>query len=107
VATVTISGAGNPYDASTGYITYTVNPSSSYTTTIDKFATGDKIVCAGSTTTITNTNGVDGLVVVKCNSTTNTVIINLTNVIPPSADGQIFNVGSFNTVFGTGSLVVQ
>jgi hypothetical protein len=101
--TVAIKGAGT-VDASAGNVTFTF-ASGNYTETITGFKATDKIVLAGYMASIVNTSGTDGNITINLNDspTGNQVVIQLTG-IPSAIDGTIYNVATFNTAFGAGSL---
>jgi hypothetical protein len=103
-STTSVSAAGTS-DASIGNITYQVAaPGASYTFNITGFAAGDKLVSpAGSAFSITNTSATDGIIDVAMSLGAATVTIHLVGVAL-AQDSTVFNLASFNTAFGAGSL---
>jgi len=95
-----VSAAGADY-------LFTVDAGSSYLATVTGFGAGDKIVFKGvevPTVTIPNTSFTDGLVVASAVSGSNLVNLTLSSLNPSTADGQIFGLTSFNSVFGANSI---
>jgi hypothetical protein len=102
-SSVAVSAAGTT-DAATGNVTFNVHPSTTFTYNVAGFAAGDKLVFdAGTSLSISNANGTDGIVDVIGTLAGQAVTIHLTGVAVAS-DGGIFNASSFNTVFGAGAL---
>jgi hypothetical protein len=102
--TVAIKGAGT-VDASAGNVTINF-ASGNYTETITGFKATDKLVgFTGVGLQVVNVSGTDGNITINMNdaATGNQVVIQLTG-IPSAIDATIFNVASFNTAFGAGSL---
>ena len=92
-------------DGSQGGVTVNV-ASGNYSFTINGFKATDIIKgFTGDTLSIGNTSSTDGNITINMNdaATGNQVVIQLTG-IPAAIDGAIFNVASFNTAFGAGSL---
>jgi hypothetical protein len=103
--TVAVKAAGT-VDASAGNVTITF-ASGNYTETVTGFKATDKLVgFTGDTLSIVNASGTDGNITINMNDapTGNQVVIQLTG-IPAAIDATIFNVASFITAFGAGSLV--
>ena len=92
-------------DASLQVFTFNVHPTTAtFTYNVANFAAGDKLVFdAGTAITIINANGADGLIDVVCSLSGKSATVHLTGIAPAS-DGALFSGGSFNTVFGAGSL---
>lgn len=104
--TVNVTEANTtPYDASTGDFTFNFTQGN-YEYSIDGFGPGDVLnVLDTAAMNVTNTLSTDGIIDVQAadNVTTTTVDIHLTGV-SSTQDANIFNVSSFNSVFGDGSL---
>jgi hypothetical protein len=103
---VSSANAGQTLDSTGGDYTFNVT-AGAYAVTIKNFAAGDKIASfKGATLTVLNANGNDGQVVINLADpiTSNTTVITLTG-LTTQIDGSIFNVPSFNTAFGAGSLL--
>ena len=94
-----------PFDASTGAIVFNVHPTSTFTYNVANFAAGDQLVFdAGTAVGLINISGADGIIDVVGSLNNQAVTVHLTG-IAAAADGAIFGVNSFNTVFGAGSLL--
>jgi hypothetical protein len=97
----------NTIDATKANVNVNVNfnyygGKNSYTFNISGFDSGDKLSLRNTyaTPTITNTNTSDGIIDVICDTTT----IHLTG-LTSAQDSAIFDVLSFNNVFGSGSML--
>jgi hypothetical protein len=76
-----------------------------YEATINGFAASDKLAFAsGASKGIKNTSATDGNIDVTGSLNNQLVTIHLTGV-STDLDAKVFDVASFNTAFGTGSLV--
>ena len=102
--TTNISGTVTTGTGTSGVDTFNI-ASGNYTASIAGFAANDKLVfAAGTVETITNTSDTDGNITVAGVLNNQLVTIQLTGV-STALDAQVFSVASFNTAFGTGSLV--
>ena len=102
--TTNISGTVTTGTGTSGVDTFNI-ASGNYNASIAGFAANDKLVfAAGSVETITNTSATDGNITVAGVLNNQLVTIQLTGV-STALDAQVFSVASFNTAFGTGSLV--
>jgi hypothetical protein len=100
VATITASGSA---DASQGNVVFNF-AAGNYQYTISGFNSGDSLnFPSNSTPTIINSDFNDGVVDVQWTYNGNVTIVQLTG-LTSAQDSAIFNVSSFNTVFGIGSI---
>lgn len=100
------TGGNEPFDASTGAITFKVHPLTTFTYNINKFSAGDKLVfdhC--DSLDVPQAQTVDGVIDVVCGNfaSGSVTTIHLTGIDPVS-DGKVFGVNSFRAEFGTDSL---
>lgn len=100
------TGGNEPYDASTGALTFKIHPAATFTYNINKFAAGDKLVfdhC--DSMDVAQSATVDGMIDVVCGvfASGSVSTIHLTGIDPVS-DGKVFGVNSFRTEFGAESL---
>jgi len=105
---VTVSAPnGTAYNASTANVTFNVaNPSANYTYNINGFGSGDHLIFpAGSSPTVVNSIFTDNAVDVQLASSGNVVVIHLTG-LAAGQDNLLNNVDSFNTVFGSGTIMI-
>jgi hypothetical protein len=103
---VSLANAGQTLDSAGGDYTFNVT-AGAYAVTIKNFTAGDKITSfKGAMLSILNASGSDGQVVINLADpiSSNTTVITLTG-LTTQIDGSIFNVASFNTAFGAGSLL--
>jgi hypothetical protein len=99
-----ISASVTSGTGTTGVDTFNI-ASGNYSASIAGFGANDKLVfAAGTVESITNTSATDGNITVAGVLNNQLVTIQLTGV-STALDAQVFNVASFNTAFGTGSLV--
>ena len=102
--TNSISPTATTATATTGPDTFNI-AAGNYSASIAGFGAKDKLVfAAGSVEAITNTSGTDGNITVTGSLNNQLVTIQLTGV-SATLDSQVFDAASFNTAFGTGSLV--
>ena len=102
--TTNISASATTGTGTSGVDTFNI-ASGNYNASIAGFAANDKLVfAAGSVETITNSSATDGNITVAGVLNNQLVTIQLTGV-STALDAQVFSVASFNTAFGTGSLV--
>ena len=102
--TNSISPTATTATATTGPDTFNI-AAGNYTASIAGFGAKDKLVfAAGSVEAITNTSGTDGNITVTGSLNNQLVTIQLTGV-SATLDSHVFDAASFNTAFGTGSLV--
>lgn len=100
------TGGNEPFDASSGGITFKIHPATTFTYNINKFAAGDKLVfdhC--DSVDVQQAPTVDGILDVVCGvyASGSVTTIHLTGIDPVS-DGKVFGVNSFRTEFGADSL---
>ena len=107
-AIATAVNAAGTSDASAGDVTFTVAAvASTYTFTIANFATGDVLDFTANGTLpsiIADADQTDGVQSFALNAPGGVATITLTG-LTAAQDAAIFNVPSFNTVFGAGSMI--
>ena len=102
--TTSISSTAKSGTGTSGVDTFNI-AAGEYEATINGFAASDKLAFAsGASKGIKNTSATDGNIDVTGSLNNQLVTIHLTGV-STDLDAKVFDVASFNTAFGTGSLV--
>lgn len=98
VSTTTLTSAADTINFTAG----------TYTATLVNFAAGDKLNLPDtflSTVTLTNTSGSDGQITLQADDGTANVIDIILTGIPAATDATIYNMTTFYTAFGSGSII--